>query len=114
MYDEYRHIGCNTVFDSGANTAVGEALHVMSSGPPLSQEQGAAVVTLKASYRFHLVTKNARTRLGYIRLTKGRPRQTLMRTRFSPNSRRNAFARYDRTQSHAIFTYFDKRLLTAH
>jgi hypothetical protein len=107
--------GSNALFDSCANTVVGEALDAMSSGPqPLSQEQRANVATLTTGHRTHLATEeNARTRLGCLRLTKGRPTITDA-DKVSPDSRTNAYAHPGRTQSPVRLTRFDKRLLTAH
>jgi hypothetical protein len=71
-YDEYLHIGCYAFFDSCANAAVTEGMDTMSSGPPLSAEQTAAVPLIRAGHRTHTATeKAARTPLGFLRLIKG-------------------------------------------
>jgi hypothetical protein len=71
-YDEYLHIWCYAFFDSCANAAIGEALDALSTGPPLLAEQAAAVALIRAGHRTHTTTKEAaRTRLGFLNLTKG-------------------------------------------
>jgi hypothetical protein len=71
-YDEYLHIGCYAFFDSCANAAIGEALDTLSHGPPLPTEQAAAIALIRAGHRTHTATEEAaRTRLGFLRLTKG-------------------------------------------
>jgi hypothetical protein len=71
-YDEYLHIGCYAFFDSCANAAVSEGLDALSNGTPLSREQTAAVSLVRAGHRTHTTTEEAaRTRLGFLRLTKG-------------------------------------------
>jgi hypothetical protein len=71
-YDEYLHIGCYAFVDSCANAAIGEALDALSAGPPLPAEQAAAVALIIAGHRTHASTEEAaRTRLGFLRLTKG-------------------------------------------
>jgi hypothetical protein len=69
-YDEYLHIGCYAFFDICANAAIGEGLDTMSNAPPPSAEQTAAVALIRAGRRTHTATA-ARTRLGFLRLTKG-------------------------------------------
>jgi hypothetical protein len=76
-YDEYLHIGCYAFFDSCANAAIGEGLDTLSNGPPLSAEQTMAVALMRAGHRNYTATKEAaRTRLGFLRLTKGRHAST--------------------------------------
>jgi hypothetical protein len=71
-YDEYLHIGCYEFFDNCANATIGEGLDALSSGPPLSTEQAAFVALITAGHRTHTATEEAaRTRLGFLRLTKG-------------------------------------------
>jgi hypothetical protein len=71
-YDEYLHIGCYAFFDSCANAAIGEALDALSAGPPLIAERAAAVALIIAGHRTHAATEEAaRTRMGFLRLTKG-------------------------------------------
>jgi hypothetical protein len=71
-YDEYLHIGCYAFFDNCANAAISEGLDTLSHGPPLSAEQTAAIALIKAGHRTHTTTEEAaRTRLGFLRLTKG-------------------------------------------
>jgi hypothetical protein len=71
-YDEYLHIGCYAFFDSCANAAISKGMDTMSNGPPLSAEQTAAVAFIRAGHRTHTATEEAaRTRLGFLRLTKG-------------------------------------------
>jgi hypothetical protein len=71
-YDEYLHIGCYAFFDSCANMATSEGLDTLSHGPPLSAEQTAAIALITAGHRTHTATEEAaRTRLGFLRLTKG-------------------------------------------
>jgi hypothetical protein len=71
-YDEYLHIGCYAFFDSCANAAIGEGLDSLSNGPPLSAMQTAAVAIIRAGHRTHTAKEEAaRTRLGFLRLTKG-------------------------------------------
>jgi hypothetical protein len=71
-YDECLHIGCCAFFDSYANAAIGEGLDALSTGPHLLAEQAAAVALI-AGHRTHIATEEAaRTRLGFLRLTKGR------------------------------------------
>jgi hypothetical protein len=70
-YDEYLHIGCYAFFDNCANAAISEGLDALSTGPPSSTEQTAAVALNKASHRTHAATEEAaRTILGFLRLTK--------------------------------------------
>jgi hypothetical protein len=70
-YDEHLHIGCYAIFESCANTAISEGMDTLSNGPPLSAEQTAAVALIKAGHRTHTATEEAaRTRLGFLRLTK--------------------------------------------
>jgi hypothetical protein len=70
-YDEYLHIGCYAFFDNCANAAIGEALDTLSHGPPLLDEQTAAIALMRAGHRTHRATEEAaRTRLGFLRLTK--------------------------------------------
>jgi hypothetical protein len=71
-YDEYLHICCYAFFDSCANTAISEGMDVMSSDPSLLTEQMAAVTLITAGHRTHATTEEAaRTRSGFLRLTKG-------------------------------------------
>jgi hypothetical protein len=71
-YDEYFHIGCYAFFNSCANAAISEALDTLSHGPPLSAEQAAAIALIRAGHRTHTATEEAaRTRLGFLCLTKG-------------------------------------------
>jgi hypothetical protein len=71
-YDEYLHIGCYAFFDGCANAAISEGLDTLSHGPPLSVEQTAAIARIRAGHRTHTTTEEAaRTRLGFLRLTKG-------------------------------------------
>jgi hypothetical protein len=71
-YDEYLHIGCYAFFDSCANAAINEALVTLSTGPPLPAELAATVALIRAGHRTHRTTEEAaRTRLGFLRLTKG-------------------------------------------
>jgi hypothetical protein len=71
-YDEYLPIGCYAFFDSCANAAISEALDALSTGPPLLLEQATAVALITAGHRTHAATEEAaRTRLGFLRLTKG-------------------------------------------
>jgi hypothetical protein len=71
-YDEYLHIGCYAFFDSCANAAVREGPDALSNGPPLSAEQTAAIALIIAGHRTLTATEEAaRTRLGFLRLTKG-------------------------------------------
>jgi hypothetical protein len=71
-YDEYLHIGCYAFFDSCANAAIGEALDTLSHGPPLPTKQAATIALIRAGHRTHTSTEEAaRTRLGFLRLTKG-------------------------------------------
>jgi hypothetical protein len=70
-YDEYLLIPCYAFCDSCANTAISEGLDALSNGPPLWPEQAAAVALIKAGNRTHTTTEEAaRTRLGFLRLTK--------------------------------------------
>jgi hypothetical protein len=70
-YDEYLHIGCNVDFDSCPNAGTSEGLAALSPGPPLSTHQNAAVAFIQAGHRTHPATERAaRTRLGFLRLTK--------------------------------------------
>jgi hypothetical protein len=70
-YDEFLRIGCYAFFDCCANAAIGEALDVLSTGPNLLAEQAAAVALIRAGHRTHKATEEAaRTRLGFLRLTK--------------------------------------------
>jgi hypothetical protein len=72
VYDEYLHIGCYAFFDSCANAAISEGMDALSNAPPLSIEQEAAVTLIRAGPRTHSTTEEAaRTRLGFLRLTKG-------------------------------------------
>jgi hypothetical protein len=71
-YDEDLHIGCYAFFDSCANATIGEGMDALSHGPPLSTWQTAAVALIRAGHRTHTATEEAaRTRLGFLRLTKG-------------------------------------------
>jgi hypothetical protein len=71
-YDEYLHIGCYAFFESCANAAIGDGLDTLSHGPPLSTEHTPAVALVRAGHRTHTATEEAaRTRLGFLRLTKG-------------------------------------------
>jgi hypothetical protein len=71
-YNEYLHIGCYAFFDCCANAAISEALDTLSHGPPLSAEQTAAIALIRAGHRTHTATEEAaRTRLDFLRLTKG-------------------------------------------
>jgi hypothetical protein len=71
-YDEYLHIGCYAFFVCCANAAIGEALDAVSAGPPLPSELAAAVALMRADHRTHAATEeDTRTRLGFLRLTKG-------------------------------------------
>jgi hypothetical protein len=70
-YDEYLHIGCYAFFDRCANAAISEGLDTLSHGPPLSAEQTATIALIRAGHRTHTTTEEAaRTRLGFLRLTK--------------------------------------------
>jgi hypothetical protein len=70
-YDEYLHIGYYAFFDNCANAAISEGMDAPSNGPPLSHEQAAAVALIKAGNCTHIATEEAaRTRLGFLRLTK--------------------------------------------
>jgi hypothetical protein len=70
-YDEYLHIGCYAFFDKCANVAISEGLDALSNGPHLSPKQEAAVALIRMGNRTHTSTQEAaRTRLGYLRLTK--------------------------------------------
>jgi hypothetical protein len=72
-YDEYLYIGCYAFFDSCANAAIGEALDAWTAGPPLLAEHAATVALIRAGHRTHTAREEAaRTRLGFLRLTKGR------------------------------------------
>jgi hypothetical protein len=65
-------MGCNAFFESCADAAVSEGMDALSNGPPLFIEQEAADTFIKAGHRTHLATEEAaRTRLGFLRLTKG-------------------------------------------
>jgi hypothetical protein len=76
-YAEYLHIGYYAFFDSCANAAISEGMDTLSNGPPLSAEQAAAVALIRAGHRTHPATEEAaRTRLGFLRLTKGRQTST--------------------------------------
>jgi hypothetical protein len=76
-YDEYLHIGCYAFFGSCANAAIGEALDTLSHGPLLSAEQATAITLIRAGHCTHTATEEAaRTRLGFLRLTKGRQTST--------------------------------------
>jgi hypothetical protein len=47
-------------------------MDTLSNGPPLSAEQTAAAALVRAGHRTHTATEEAtRTRLGFLRLTKG-------------------------------------------
>jgi hypothetical protein len=76
-YDEYLHIGCYAFFDSCPNAAISEGLDAVSNGPPISSEQATAgfataVALSIACNRTHTATEEAaRTRLSFLRLTKG-------------------------------------------
>jgi hypothetical protein len=71
-YDEYLHIGCYAFFDMCANAAIGEALDTLLAGLPPPAEQKAGVALIRAGHRTHTATEEgARTRLGFLRLTKG-------------------------------------------
>jgi hypothetical protein len=71
-YDDYLHIGCYAFFDSCANAAVSEALDALSTDPPLSTEHKTAVALMRSGHRTHAATEEAaRTRLGFLLLTKG-------------------------------------------
>jgi hypothetical protein len=71
-YDEYLHIGCYAFFESWANAAIDEGMDALSSGPPLSTEHTATVALVRGGHRTHATTEEAtRTRLGFLRLTKG-------------------------------------------
>jgi hypothetical protein len=71
-YDKYLRISCYAFFDSCANAAVSEALDTLSHSPPLSAEQTAAIALIGAGHRTHTSTEEAaRTREGFLRLTKG-------------------------------------------
>jgi hypothetical protein len=77
-YDEYLHIGCYAFFDCCANAAVSEDLDTLSHGPPLSAVQTATIaLILRAGHRTHAATEEAaRTRLGFLHLTKGEQAST--------------------------------------
>jgi hypothetical protein len=69
--DEYLHLGCYAFFDNCANAAIGEALDTLSHGPPIPAEHAAAIALIRAGHRTHTSTEEAaRTRLGFLRLTK--------------------------------------------
>jgi hypothetical protein len=71
-YDEYLHISCYAFFDSCANAAISEGFDTLSNGPPLSTKQTAAIALIRAGHRTHTATEEAaRTRLGFLRRTKG-------------------------------------------
>jgi hypothetical protein len=71
-YDEYLHIGCYAFFDSCAIAAISEGLDTLSHGPRISAEQTAAIALIRAGHRTHSATEEAaRTRLRFLRLTKG-------------------------------------------
>jgi hypothetical protein len=71
-YDKYLHIGCYAFFDSCANVEISEGMDTLSNGPPLSVEHNAAVALIRAGHCTHTTTEEAsRTRLGFLRLTKG-------------------------------------------
>jgi hypothetical protein len=71
-YDEYLHISYYAFFDICANAAISEALDTLLYGPPLSTEQAAAIALIRAGHRTHTATEEAaRTRLGFLHLTKG-------------------------------------------
>jgi hypothetical protein len=71
-YDQYLHIGCYAFFDSCSNAAISEGLDTLSHGLPLSAEHTAAIALIIAGHRTHTATEEtARTRLGFLRLTKG-------------------------------------------
>jgi hypothetical protein len=71
-YDEYLHIGCYAFFESCANSAIGEGLDARLSGPTLSPEQAATIALFRGGHRTHPAPEEAaRTRLGFLRLTKG-------------------------------------------
>jgi hypothetical protein len=85
-YDEYLHIGCYALFAIYANTAIGEGMDALSSGPALSTGHPAAVALIKSSHRTHAATEEAAyTRLGFLCLTKGE-KTARIRTGCSPNS----------------------------
>jgi hypothetical protein len=70
-YDEYLYIGSNAFYDSCANVAINEGLNALSIGPP-STEKTATVALIRAGHRTHTATEEAaRTRLGFLRFTKG-------------------------------------------
>jgi hypothetical protein len=72
-YDDYLHTCCNAFFDRCANAAVGEDLDALSSGPPFSTEEAAAITLIQAGHSTHAATEEAaRTRLGSLHLTNGR------------------------------------------
>jgi hypothetical protein len=76
-HDEYLPIGCYAFFDNYANAAVSEGLDALSNGSPLSQEHAVAVTLIRAGDRTHTTTEEAaRTRLGFLRLTKGAQTRT--------------------------------------
>jgi hypothetical protein len=71
-YDEYLHIGCYAFFDRCANAVGSEGLDALSNGPPLSTKRTAAVALIRAGHRTRTATEEAaRTRMGFLRLTKG-------------------------------------------
>jgi hypothetical protein len=71
-YDEYLHIICYAFFDSCVNAAINEGLDALSNGPPLSTKHEGAATLIRAGHRTHSATEEAtRTRLGFLRLTKG-------------------------------------------
>jgi hypothetical protein len=65
------HIGCYASLYSCANAAISEGLNALSNGPPLSAEQTTALALIRAGHCTHTATEEAaRTRLGFLRLTK--------------------------------------------
>jgi hypothetical protein len=71
-YGEYLHMGCYAFFDSCANAVISEGVDKLSNSPPLSAEQTAVDALIRAGHRTHTATEEAaRTRLGFLRLTKG-------------------------------------------
>jgi hypothetical protein len=71
-YDKYLHIGCYAFFDSCANAAISEGFDTLSNCPLLSTKHAAAIALIRAGHRTHTATEEAaRTRLGFLRRTKG-------------------------------------------
>jgi hypothetical protein len=76
-YDEYLHIGFYAFFDSCANAAISEGLDVVSKGPLLSPKKAVTVAFIIAGNRKYVATEEAAcSRLGFLRLTKGRQSST--------------------------------------